>query len=132
MILTSGQVVWTPILGKDSLAIALNRTFAEACLLYTPDDVSYLAKRIWSTIDGAPGHMPSNFLDIYNGFLPRCIYLDGGKGLWLEIDVTTLNSSIRPPTYNGHNEELLLHDRYMLMSAFAAWANAAMILMDWK
>lgn len=132
MIFTSKQIVWTPVMYPGSLAISLNREFTEACLKYKCDDLPHLMKVVWRDIEDPPRHMPSNFLDIYQGILPRAIYLDGGKGLWLEIDSGTLQKDYsRPPTYHGHNEDLM-PDRFLLLSAFGAWASAATALLDWK
>jgi len=129
MICTSRQVVWTPIIGRDSLAVALDRTFAEACIAHKLQDMKSFVEGVWK-FAGNKSPTPSGFLDIYNGVLPKGFYA-GNNGLWLTIDITTVSGTRQPFMYHGYNEEMLA-DRFWLLNVFQAWADVALIILDWK
>lgn len=132
MILFNKQVVWTPVLVRDSLAVALERNFAEACLGHKPKDMRQLVVAVSARIKSESKRgLVSNLLDMYEGsLLPKGIYA-GSNGVWLTLDVSAISNSVRPFTYHGHNEELVA-DRFWLMRAFQAWADCATTLLDWK
>lgn len=131
MILTNRQIVWTPMVGRDSLAIALDRTFADACVAHKLEDQKTFMEGVWRFMGKKPPVEPSNFLDMYKGLLPKGFYA-GHDGLWLTLDMTTMSSTIQPPTYHGHNEDRHAADRLWLLKAFGAWAQAATTILDWK
>ena len=130
MILTSGQVVWTPVIGPSSLSVVLNRAFAEACIAHKLEDLPAFKRGVWK-IMGEQTDMPSNFLDLYGeSIFPKGFYA-GSNGLWLTVDMATTQRSMRPVTYHGHNEELLV-DQWWLLRAFQAWASGAIVMTEWK
>lgn len=133
MILTNKQIVWTPTLGRDSLAIALDRTFAKACVAHKHQDMKGFVEGVWRYMGNKPPVEPSNFLDIYDGILPKGFYA-GHDGLWLTLDMPTISSAspIRSLVYHGHNEDRHTSDRLWLLQAFGAWADAAMTVLDWE
>lgn len=132
MILTNKQVVWTPMLGRGSLAVALDRTFAQACVEHKSQDLKILSDRVWSSMNYRPLiEKPSNFLDIYDGILPKGFYA-GHDGLWLTLETPVSNNVKRPLLYHGHNEDRHSADLLWLLQAFAAWAAAATAALNWE
>jgi len=131
MILTNRQIVWTPVLGPDSLAVALDRTFAEACIAHKHQDMKVFVEGVWKFMGNEPPVEPSNFLDIYQGLLPKGFYA-GHDGLWLTLDHVVSNNAKRPLVYHGHNEDHHVADRWWLLQAFAAWAEAATTVLQWE
>lgn len=131
MIYTCHQIVWTPTLRRDSLAIALDRTFAEACMAHKQQSVPRLVEGVWQLMGNKLPIEPSNFLDIYDGILPKGFYA-GHDGLWLTLETPVTNHTKRPLVYHGHNEDHHAADRLWLLQAFAAWATAATTVLDWE
>jgi hypothetical protein len=132
MILTDRQIVWTPIVGKESVAVALSRNFAKACMAHTVDDPKQLAEGVWKIMGKTPPVEPSNFLDLHTGLLPKGFYA-GRNGLWLTLDLFgSIEQGTRPLVYHGHNEDVSAWDRLWLLQAFAAWADAATALLEWR
>ncbi len=129
MLLSERQIVWTPVLGRDSLAIALQRPFATACMAHKVDDIKKFTEGVWRLMGNKPPVEPSNFLDIHQGILPKGFYA-GHDGLWLTMDSPTAHPT-RPLYYHGHNEDRHASDRLWLLRAFAAWAEGAATVMNW-
>lgn len=131
MDLSNEQIVWTPILGPDSVAIALKRSFAELCEAHQYDD-EQLSAGVWRFMGNKPPVTPSNFLDLEQGILPKGFY-SGHDGMWLTLSRDTmLGPSKRPLMFYGHNEDRRAVDRLWLLQAFAAWANLATFLLKVK
>lgn len=130
MIFTNRQIVWTPIFIRESLAIALDRGFAEACMAHQEQDMQRFIEGVWSFMGDTPSVVPSTFLDMYQGILPKGFYA-GHDGVWLTLDMGVISSAKRPLTYHGHNEDRHAADRLWLLRAFGAWAAAATTVLDW-
>lgn len=131
MYLTNEQIVWTPILGPDSVAVALQRTFAEACMARQYNGKEFV-EAVWRFMGNKPPVVPSNFLDLVKGILPKGFYA-GHDGIWLTLDQSSLSGPPECPLmYYGHNENRRAVDRMWLLQAFAAWANAATALLELK
>ncbi len=131
MIFTSRQIVWTPILAGDGLAVALDQTFAEVCMTHEMNDMPMFIEAVWKLMGNKPSIKPSNFLDIHKGILPKGFYA-GRDGLWLTLDSGTVSSSKRPLIYHGHNEDQYASDRLWLLRAFGAWAEIAVIVLNFE
>lgn len=131
ILLTDRQIVSTPILGKDSLAIALAKPFAEACVAHEVADRQEFMEGVWRLMGNKLPVRPSNFIDFYKGILPRGFYYKPGDGIWLTLDVADLCGK-RPLIYHGHNEDRYSGDRLWLIRAFQSWVEGAMHVLDWK
>lgn len=127
MIFTDRQIVWMPITSRGGVAIALNRSFAEACIAHTSEDMDNFILAVWRYM-GERTH--SCRLDIHKGIFPKGIYAEK-SGLWLEMDTGTIAGSTRVITYHSHNADLTA-DQFFLIRSFQAWADAAMAALDWK
>lgn len=108
MIFTSRQIVWTPMFRRESLAIALDREFAEVCMTHQEQDMQRFIEGVWSFMGDTPSVVPSTFLDMYQGILPKGFYA-GHDGVWLTLAIGA--SATRPLTYHGHNEDRHAADR---------------------
>lgn len=126
-----GELLWTPVLGASSVSILLDRPFAEACAAHQLANHPLFAQQVWE-LSGNEGHASSGFLDMYKGsLLPKGIYR-GREGLWLTLEMATLDFS-RETTrlaYHSHNADMA-SDQIWLMRAFQAWAVGASVLLDW-
>jgi hypothetical protein len=134
MILTTQQMVWTPSIGRDSVAVALNPVFAGACKAYEldPEQARTIAENTWKKMRLKNSDMPSNFLEFGGTLLLNGVYLKPGDGVWLTIEAASLRSTVQPVMYYGHNEDRFAEDRLELMWAFGEWVNMAVALLDWK
>lgn len=131
MIFSNKQIVWTPILGQNSLTIALDRTFADASVAYVDVDSKSFVEAVWSFMGKKLPVTPNNFLDFDRGILPKGFYA-GRNGLWLTLERTVSRTNSRPLIYHGHNEDQYTDDRMWLMQAFGAWAIAATTVLNWE
>jgi len=129
--LSHRQLLWTPVLGPG-VCIVLDRAFADACVAHKPEDQLLFAQQVWRFSGGA-GHVPSGFLDMHQGsLLPKGIYR-GREGLWLTLEMFTLDS-LNPTTrlvYHSHNADTSF-DQLWLMCAFQAWVAGASVLLEWE
>lgn len=130
MVLNSKQIVWTPVLSKDSLAVALDSSFASACAGYKGEDVGRLIEGAWRLMGNPSPIVPTYFIQIQGGILPKGFY-SGRDGLWLAAESTNVRPT-RPFYYHGHNEDRHSSDILWLMRAFGAWAAGAMTLLNWE
>ncbi len=133
MILNARQIVWTPIIGKDSVAVALNPEFAKACKGYALDgqEGRRIAQHAWENVGNKGPVTPSNFFHFSGNLLLQGVYYKPGAGVWLTLDTTTLSDVMRPVMYHGHNEDRSADDRLWLLHAFGEWATSAIALLNW-
>lgn len=131
MILTNRQIVWTPIITPNGVAVALDQTFANACNARICEKPAEFTQRIWELSVGSSSKLaPSNFLDMHAGsFLLKGIY-KGINGTWLTLDEHSLSTG-RPCVYHSHNAESAA-DSMWLLTAFYVWANGAMCFLEWE
>ncbi len=134
IVLNSSQIVWTPIIGKDSVAVALHAEFARACMGYKLDQET--AQRItqvaWENVGRAGAFTPSNFFQFGSTLLLQGVYYKPGDGVWLTLDSGAFSGRARPVMYHGHNEDRHAEDRLFLLQAFGEWASSAQVLLEWK
>ena len=133
MILSPAQIVWAPIIGRTSVAIALTPAFAEACLNYTLNE--QVERRVtqcaWENMGNRGPIIPSNFFHFGGNLLLRGVYYRS-DGVWLTLDAASLSSTLSTVMYYGHNEDHYAGDRLGLLQAFGEWAKAAQVLLEWE
>lgn len=133
MILSSRAIVWTPVIHHDSVAVALNREFASACVHHSLDEEvgRRIAERAWQNMRNKGPMTPSNFFHFDGNLLLRGVYYKPGDGVWLTLDSGTLHGGTIPVMYHGHNEDRYADDRLQLLHAFGEWATSAKALLNW-
>lgn len=136
IVISSRQIVWTPIITTDSVAVALHPDFARACMAYKfkdDEEAGRIAQAAWRNMGKEGRFTPSNFFDFHpnGGLLLQGVYY-GSDGIWLTLDPGTLSSKLRPIMYHGHNEDRRASDRMFLLHAFGEWVSSAQALLNWK
>ena len=133
MILSNREIVWTPNIGVGSLGIALDKTFAEACLAHQLEDMPAFTDAVWKYMDVSSQlkSLSSRTFTMEGSSLLMTGIYPGHDGVWLTLNKPEMSDATKPFMYAGHNEEQV-RDRYWLLLAFQAWVAGAMIVLNWK
>jgi hypothetical protein len=128
--------LWTPTIGSNYLGITLDRTFAEDChKARVPNDLKGFEKQIFGRIDNkhdrhTQSYTKNGYLSLNGGILLSTIYANR-DGLWLALDLETLESKVNYPSYTSHNDDNIF-DRVWLIKAFDAWVQVASLMLNYE